>query len=315
MSRTSWICGGRLRRYGSDASARGARPMSTRTLAHFDPAHEGIVQPHPAPRRHDTAQQPQPQPRAVAIDLVARPAGEREDERRHAEVVNAVHLDVEPAFAHSDDAKQAPAQVEVETVAERLRVGHRERVNRHEQLAEFRPFQGPKALFLLFDGVLRRRLEPRPDRQVVDLAVEQDRPAQGSEDRFPPRHAQRVRLPERADPEVPAQRLDDGTQRDQRAGRRTGPGQGRDVTADDDRPLLAGEDDRLRLVVFPRRRRRGRQEPQGHGQQSGNTPEDAASERHYGNLTPSPQDRIPTVRTRSGRIPGGRRRRGRSRPC
>ena len=108
-----------------------------RTLPHFDPAHEGIVQAHPAARLQDAAQQPKPHARAVAVDLETRPVGEGHDERRGAQVVDAVHLHIESAFAGPVDAKQAPPPVEVEAEAERFRVGPRQRVDRYEQLARF----------------------------------------------------------------------------------------------------------------------------------------------------------------------------------
>ena len=127
----------------------------------------------------------------------------------------------------------------------------------------------------------------------MDLAVDRDGPAQRPEHDLPPGYAQRVRLAERTPLEIPSQHVDDGAQRDEWPGRRASPGQGRSVTADDNRPLLVGEDLRLRLVVSLRRRRRERQEPQGHGQQSGGTPEDTASESHYGNLTPPREALIP----------------------
>ena len=125
-------------RTSEDVRLRRLRPRSQadvdRALAHFHPAHQGIVQPDTGPRLHHAAQESEPHASAVLLDAVAGPTREGHDQRRRAKIVHAVHLDREATLTGPRDLQSSASSIEVEPVSLLRRPGVGQRVDRHVEV-------------------------------------------------------------------------------------------------------------------------------------------------------------------------------------
>ena len=249
-----------------------------RAFTHFQPAHQRVVQPNARPRIHHAAQKSEPHAPAVLIDAVARPARERHDQRRRAKIVNAVHLDREPAFTGLRNLQLSASPIEVEPVSLLCRIGAGQCVDRYVQVPR-RQLDGWQfgrrligvlairaAVPVIVGIVLREQMfgdlrlgfEPRLDRQGVHLAVDQDDPAQRPEHHLATGDTQRVRLAQGTDRQLASQHLHHRREGDERAKRGLRPRQRRPLPAHRDAPLALPENLRLGLVVGLRPSRRKR---------------------------------------------------------